>query len=335
MSEMTKARVGVREMFGLRPLRPALAGCWRAIAGDGAMPASRFDLSSTRIFKPRISLATWLRVQRQDRRALIYNLFNRRLPPQGTVHSVRVTDCEDFRGRQLTYDGHVGTDFALPVGTPITAAAAGRVLRVRNDMDRGGLKVLLDHGGGLMTCSCHLARVMVPEGACVERGQVIALSGASGVDVLLCFPWVAPHLHLTVFIDGAAVDPYARDGEVSLWRQRNDPMPAPEGAWHLNNPATSQNISDAPDLDSRWAYTTHRDAIDACRDPRERARLHGIADERERAIELFLARAFRAPLFEAFPTLFEEVKERRPLLDLPLRAVDYIGARFPDEPESD
>ena len=139
-------------------------------------------------------------------------------PPPGRPYSVRVTDCEDFQGGRWTYDGHVGTDLALPVGTAITAAAPGHVLRVRNDMNRGGLKVFIDHGGGLITSSNHLARALVREGDAVRRGQVIALSGMSSVDGLLFFPWLAPHLHFNVFLDGRPVDPFARPDETPLWR---------------------------------------------------------------------------------------------------------------------
>jgi hypothetical protein len=50
----------------------------------------------------------------------------------------------DFRGGTLTYDSHNGTDFAVPPGTIVVAAAPGRVLRASSEFNRGGLKVFVD-----------------------------------------------------------------------------------------------------------------------------------------------------------------------------------------------
>ena len=71
---------------------------------------------------------------------------------------MKKTQVADFRGRDLTYDSHNGTDFAIPVGTRVLTAAAGRVVRQVSEFNRGGLKLFVDHGQGLMTCYAHLAR---------------------------------------------------------------------------------------------------------------------------------------------------------------------------------
>ena len=83
---------------------------------------------------------------------------------------MRVTQVRDFRGGTLTYDSHNGTDFAVPVGTEVLAAAPGRVFRVSNEFHRGGLKVFIDHGAGLITTSNHLARSLVRPGDVVRVG---------------------------------------------------------------------------------------------------------------------------------------------------------------------
>src|SRR6185369_4667667 len=139
-------------------------------------------------------------------------------------------------GGTLTYDSHNGTDFVLPVGTVIVAPAPGKVLRVSSEFNRGGLKVFIDHGRGLATTSNHLARALVREGQTVRRGEPIALSGYSGIDSLIAFPFSAPHLHFNVWLDGAYVDPFAVEetptpppqapalpGETPLWKDGNDP----------------------------------------------------------------------------------------------------------------
>jgi len=94
---------------------------------------------------------------------------------------------------------HAGIDFAVPVGTPVRAAAAGVVVET-GDFFFNGHSVYLDHGQGLVTLYCHLDRVDVAPGARVAAGQRIGLSGNTGRTS-------GPHLHWTVLANGAAVDP--------------------------------------------------------------------------------------------------------------------------------
>ena len=81
---------------------------------------------------------------------------------------------EDFRGHELTYDSHNGTDFAVPVGTRVTAAADGEVIRVSNEFHRGGLKLFIDHGCGVVTSYNHLATVEVAAGDSIEFDVVFS-----------------------------------------------------------------------------------------------------------------------------------------------------------------
>lgn len=307
---------GLLDTFGLRPLGPALAAVRRAVLGTKGAPKSRYDLTSARIFKPTIGIPTWLGLRPKDRLAPIYNFFNRVPQPRDEGYSVRVTYARDFLGGRHTYDGHLGTDFAIPVGTPVTAAARGVVLRVANDLDRGGLKICVDHGDGLFTTSNHLSRAQVRVGETVARGQVIGLSGASGVEFLLMFPWVAPHLHFNVWLDGEAIDPFAAPGEPSIWRRHNDPMPF--------DPAAQAEVE--PFAPTRWDEARVEAAIAACRDPELRERLRAIPDLGRRAAEVLVQRNYRAVLFTRFPALYGEAHARAPRLDLPLLARDYDGA---------
>lgn len=99
---------------------------------------------------------------------------------------------------------HKGTDFAVPIGTNVYAAAAGKVVNVQttegtNDF---GLHVKLDHGNGYETIYAHLSQVLVRMGDEVQKGQLIGKSGESG-------RVTGPHLHFEVRKNGAAVDPGA------------------------------------------------------------------------------------------------------------------------------
>lgn len=93
-------------------------------------------------------------------------------------------------------------DFALPLETPVCAAAGGRVVRVKQDGTSGGPSseffsqgnaIILDHGSGYFSQYLHLAprSAKVREGELVAAGQVIALSGNTGFSS-------TPHLHFHV-----------------------------------------------------------------------------------------------------------------------------------------
>lgn len=94
---------------------------------------------------------------------------------------------------------HSGLDVAVAAGTPVHSAAAGRVLET-GDYFFNGRTVFVDHGQGLITMYCHLQRIDVHPGEDLARGQQVGLAGASGRAS-------GPHLHWSVFLNGAAVDP--------------------------------------------------------------------------------------------------------------------------------
>lgn len=308
------------EVFGLRPLLPALAQCKTALAGDAYAPPSQWGPSALACLKPRVALPLWIGKAWRPRRAVVYHLPNREPAPRHAGYSVKRTFARDYRGRRLTYDGHVGTDFAVPVGTEVVATAPGVVREIRKDMQRGGLKVCIDHGSGLVTMSNHLSRALARERQRVERGEVVGLSGMSGVDGILFFPWLAPHVHFNVLLNGEPVDPFAKPGEASIWRGGALPVPhtgsVPEPAFEP----------------TRWAARGVTAAVAACRDPELRARFERIPDPAERAVRVAIARVLVAHRFESFPALVDEPHPRRPHLDLPFAASDFDGVVFADEP---
>jgi murein DD-endopeptidase MepM/ murein hydrolase activator NlpD len=107
----------------------------------------------------------------------------------------------DYACRAMRRRGHRGTDFGVPVGTPIHAAAAGRVIRrvdgcpVGNGSCGGGFgnHVILLHAGGRATLYAHLrsGSGLPAMGATVGCGQRIGASGNSGRST-------GPHLHFEV-----------------------------------------------------------------------------------------------------------------------------------------
>ena len=125
----------------------------------------------------------------------------------------------------LTYNGHDGTDFALPslaamqAGVDVLAAAPGTVRGIRDGMPdilisdpaapplEGrdcGNGVAIDHGNGWETQYCHLKQgsIRVRTGDRVETGQPLGQIGLSGNTEF-------PHLHLTIRQNGVELDPFA------------------------------------------------------------------------------------------------------------------------------
>ncbi len=127
----------------------------------------------------------------------------------------------DFTCGPLSYDGHDGTDIAVPTlaamaaGVAVLAAAPGTVAGVRDGMRDGppgadvknrecGNGVLIDHADGWQTQYCHMRQgsIGVRQGDSVAAGSPLGLIGQSGLAEF-------PHLHLSVRSNGVDVDPFA------------------------------------------------------------------------------------------------------------------------------
>jgi len=94
---------------------------------------------------------------------------------------------------------HNGVDLAAPVGTPVSAAGAGRVVMAADRL-LAGLTVVLEHLPGVYSLYYHLDSLAVQESQRVEQGQRIGTVGMTGLAT-------GPHLHWEVRVAGTAVDP--------------------------------------------------------------------------------------------------------------------------------
>jgi murein DD-endopeptidase len=93
---------------------------------------------------------------------------------------------------------HLGTDFAMPIGTSVLATGDGVITRVVNH-PYAGKYIEIRHSGQYVTRYLHLNRILVKRGQKVVRGQKIAESGNTGRST-------GPHLHYELRIKGNPVD---------------------------------------------------------------------------------------------------------------------------------
>jgi murein DD-endopeptidase MepM/ murein hydrolase activator NlpD len=94
---------------------------------------------------------------------------------------------------------HAGLDIGAPEGTPIRAAATGRVV-LAGWQGGYGLYTCIQHSGTLSTCYAHQSRLGTSTGASVSQGQAMGYVGNTGNSF-------GAHLHFEVRVGGSPVDP--------------------------------------------------------------------------------------------------------------------------------
>lgn len=96
---------------------------------------------------------------------------------------------------------HAGVDIGAPWGTPVRAPGSGRVV-LASQLYLSGWTVIIDHGRGVFSYTCHFASVLVKRGDLVRKGQVIARVGNTGRST-------GPHLHWSIRVGPKRVDPFS------------------------------------------------------------------------------------------------------------------------------
>ncbi|SKA25226.1 Murein DD-endopeptidase MepM and murein hydrolase activator NlpD, contain LysM domain [Oceanospirillum multiglobuliferum] len=186
---------------------------WRTAEGDKAIA---FDLSDKKYEEQRLTVkqkhvtpdpkqlarirkeTPEIRSAMDSFRPVVYPLPEQLVQPtQGRISS-------SFGLRRIFNDQprnpHSGMDIAAPTGTDVLSALNGKVVAV-GDYYFNGKTVIVDHGQGLTTLYCHLSEINgVKVGDKVSAGQKIGEVGATG-------RVTGPHLHWTVTLNGARVDP--------------------------------------------------------------------------------------------------------------------------------
>lgn len=94
---------------------------------------------------------------------------------------------------------HLGVDLDAETGTPVYAINDGMVTMAKRLINYGN-SIVIDHGAHIFSMSLHLDRFATEEGKYVKKGEIIGYSGNTGYSI-------APHLHLSVNVNGTSIDP--------------------------------------------------------------------------------------------------------------------------------
>jgi len=105
---------------------------------------------------------------------------------------------------------HEGVDFSAYGGTPVYAAAVGKVVLAEELAVRGG-SIIIDHGLGIYTGHYHLSKVLAQTGQQVEAGELLGEVGSSGFSA-------GNHLHWDLLVAGVWVDPISwLEQDMACW----------------------------------------------------------------------------------------------------------------------
>jgi murein DD-endopeptidase MepM/ murein hydrolase activator NlpD len=177
----------------------------RAQAHDNALKAKKADLAAlARLQAERDRIEALIREQASASDTAFSGPVDGdgflSMPVEGSITSPFGMRTHPIYGYRSLHDG---IDFGAACGTPIRAAASGKVLSMYYQSAYGN-RVIIDHGiqsgVGLATISNHLSGYAVSEGQHVSRGQTIGYVGSTG--------WsTGCHLHYTVLQNGVPTDP--------------------------------------------------------------------------------------------------------------------------------
>jgi murein DD-endopeptidase MepM/ murein hydrolase activator NlpD len=153
------------------------------------------DLRTQTIAEGEVLFVPGAALNRTELRIILGELFG--WPAQGAFTSGFGMRADPFTGLPRF---HNGIDVANMPGSPIRAAASGRVVHIESQLGNYGRFVIVRHPDGFQTLYAHLDRFSVRTGQYVERGQVLGTMGNTGRST-------GPHLHFSVIHNGTFVNP--------------------------------------------------------------------------------------------------------------------------------
>ena len=97
-------------------------------------------------------------------------------------------------------DDHLAIDISVDIGTAVKSVSNGRVV-LSEWTTQTGYVLIIDHGNDLISVYKHNSKLLKFQGEIVKQGEIIALSGNSGVLTS------GPHLHFELWSEGFSIDP--------------------------------------------------------------------------------------------------------------------------------
>jgi murein DD-endopeptidase MepM/ murein hydrolase activator NlpD len=183
------------------------AGVPDAVAGRVIVAAGQYGFEQL-VVGPKLQPLLAPDVNAEERTALD-GIFNRNFTGaqywSGPLEEPLVSRIVSYYGTRRTFNQgtlntfHSGIDLPARVGTPIGAAAPGKIISVQPFPIRGNV-VIIDHGRGVFTVYCHLSKFNVEPGAIVNTGDVIGYTGNTGRSL-------GAHLHFELAVGGVTVNP--------------------------------------------------------------------------------------------------------------------------------
>jgi hypothetical protein len=302
MKNLNKTKVKFfSETLGLSPIKKRLKQSLIIFRGEEDVPKVQFGLSSLGQLKPKIAIPLWMGKEKVKNKVIISNLFNHTQTPIAEGWSVKKSQVKDFRGKKLTYNSHNGTDFAIPINSTLLTAAAGKVVLIKSEFNRGGLKIVIDHGYGLFTCSVHLAKALV----------------------MITFPFGIPHVHFNTWHNSLPVDPFPSKNQTSLWRGGISPVPILKDDLKSQDNLTVQS--------TQFSIEKIDEVISNCKTKKTKEYLLSIDDFYQRGVETMFEMNYYPTRFKKIINIISKDFSRTAILDLPFYAENFNGIVFIDE----
>ena len=180
-----------------------LSQSWPVAVGEGDyelqelnLPEDRGALLTQDIILPELEKVTAVWSQRTP--ALYWTQpFSRPVSTEYPTTSPYGTRRTYYTGGPVSY--HEGQDFGVPAGVPVLAPGAG-IVALAEPLQVRGNAVIVDHGGGVFSGYWHLSEIKVAVGQQVNVGDLLGVSGNTGLST-------GAHLHWELRIYGISVDP--------------------------------------------------------------------------------------------------------------------------------
>ncbi|MDR2048210.1 MAG: M23 family metallopeptidase [Treponema sp.] len=171
---------------------------YQKIANSMAVPLEAIldanDIQSEAISPGAVLFIPGARMKTEDLKQALGELFI--YPVQGRITSGFGWRIDPFTKTRLY---HAGMDLSSRFGTPVKAAAAGRVSAVGYNAIYGNF-VIITHNGVYQTMYGHLSKILVSKGSSVGQGDVVGQVGSTGRST-------GPHLHFAVYRNDRAINP--------------------------------------------------------------------------------------------------------------------------------